>query len=102
MSIYPVRLSEWFPFGDPMYETCYIITKISRCVACRSRLRFSKAVGHHSLPWGYGDIFCSWKCCQSGKIAKPDKRFERRWRRKYAKFNDTAINATGWLPKVDT
>lgn len=83
MSIYPVQLSEWFPFGEEMHDIAYDIVSLSRCLACRKRLRFNKAIGHHSLPWGYGDIWCSWKCCRSRKIAKPDKRRERRLNRQF-------------------
>lgn len=83
MSIYLVRLSEWFPPGDEMYENAFGITKHSRCLACGNRMRYKKAIGHHSIPWGYGDIWCSWKCCESRKIAKEDKRRIRRMNRRY-------------------
>jgi hypothetical protein len=83
MSIYPVRLSEWFPFGDEMREILVSIVNSTRCLACGDRVRLNKAVGHHSLCWGNGDLWCSWKCCKSGKVARPDKRRERRLRRMY-------------------
>lgn len=86
MSIYPVQLSEWFPLGDEMYSIAQIIAETSRCLACRKRVKYKKMVGHHSLPWGNGDVFCGWKCCKSGKRAKPDKRRERRYKRKYKDF----------------
>ncbi len=86
MSIYPVILSQWYPFSDEMHWYAFTAVKCSRCVACGSRLRWKAAVGHHSIPWGYGDLWCNWKCCNSGKIAKPDKRRERRWKRKNKKF----------------
>ena len=96
MSIYPVRLSEWFPPGDDMFDICLILARTSRCLACGNKLRYNKMVGHHSLPWGNGDIFCSWKCCNSGKVAKPDKRRERRIKRrfkeKYGSFEDIWID----------
>lgn len=41
-------------------------------------------MGHHSIPWGYGDIWCSEKCLHSGKIARPDFRRERRLKRRYS------------------
>ena len=82
MSIYPVQLSKWFPVGDDKHEDTRFLIKITRCLACRKRCRFKAAVGHHSVPWGNGDIWCSWKCCHSGKIAKPDKRRERRYKHK--------------------
>lgn len=85
MSIYPVRLSEWFPYGDEMYEHAYTTVEVSRCYACNKKLKYSKAIGDHSIPWGYGLIYCSWKCCRSSKISRPDRRRERRLKRKYGK-----------------
>lgn len=89
MSIYPVLLSEWFQPGDEYnsYDTAKEIVSSMRCLACRSRPRWKRAVAHHSLPWGNGDLWCSWKCCESGKVAKPDKRRERRLARKYGKID---------------
>lgn len=86
MSIYPVLLSEWFPFGDGKYETTLSLVKHMRCVACRRRPRYKDAVGHHSLPWGHGDLWCSWECCNSGKIAKVDKRRYRSESRRYGQI----------------
>ena len=83
MSIYPVLLSEWYPPGDEMFGNCISIAECYRCLACGDKIRYKKMVGHHSLPFGHGDVFCNWKCCRSGKIARPDKRRERRLRRKY-------------------
>ena len=82
MSIYPVKLSEWFPYGDENYKIIHKIFKYKRCLACRKRLKFRKVIGNHSIPWGHGDLWCSWKCYNSGKIAKPDKRYVRRLKRK--------------------
>lgn len=85
MSIHPVKLSDWFPVGDEHYEICVSIIACSRCMACDKKLRYSKAIGHHSVPWGYGDLWCSWRCCYSGRTAKPDRRRMRRLKRKYKK-----------------
>lgn len=84
MSIYPVRLSEWFPPDDENHSIAYEIVKVFRCLACNKKLRWKSAVGHHSLPYGCGEIWCSWKCCNSGKTAKPDYRRERRFKRQLA------------------
>lgn len=92
MSVYTVRLSEWFPVGDDNHETTVWLCTLSRCLACRKRIRFRKAVGHHSLPWGWGDIWCSWKCCRTNKIAKPDKRFERRLSRRLGRWDISECN----------
>lgn len=85
MSIYPVKLSEWYPPGDERFEICISIANFSRCLACGDKVRYSKMVGHHSLPFGNGDLWCGWKCCNSGKEARPDKRRERSLKRKYGK-----------------
>lgn len=83
MSIYPVKLSEWFPSGDEMYENASSMVEAFRCLACDKKIRYSKAVGHHSIPWGHGDVWCSWKCCKSGKVYKKiDKRRYGRFIRK--------------------
>lgn len=85
MSIYAVRLSEWYPVGDERHDIAIAITKIIRCFACDKKVRWRAAIGPHSLPWGYGDLWCSWKCRKSGKEAKPDWRRERRHKRHRSK-----------------
>lgn len=25
-------------------------------------MKYHRAYGHHSIPWGYGDVWCSKKC----------------------------------------
>ena len=77
MSIYPVHLAEWFPFGSEMYDSCHSMVEVNRCYGCGRRMRFSQAWGHHSIPWGYGEIWHNLKCLESGKIARPDKRQEK-------------------------
>lgn len=66
MSIYPVRLSEWFPKGDENHETMKFLVSRGHCdgafgcLHCgKKKMHWQKAWGHHSLPWGYGDIWCS-------------------------------------------
>lgn len=83
MSIYPVRLIEWYPLGDEHHEIAKLLSDGVRCLACYKKVRWKRAIAHHALPWGYGDVWCSWECCNSGKIAKPDKHQRRR---KYKKF----------------
>lgn len=95
MSIYPVLLSEWFKTEDEEYRTARNMVEILRCLSCSNRVRWRKAVAHHSLPWGNGDLWCSWKCCKSGKVAKPDKRRERSFNRRYGKiFNPKSLSST--------
>jgi hypothetical protein len=88
VSIYPVKLSEWYPPGDEMHDLTRFLVSLTRCLACGRRCRWSKAIGHHSLPFfGHGDLWCSDKCLNSDKKARPDRRRERRLRRKYKKDN---------------
>lgn len=101
MSIYPVRLSEWFPPSDEMYPILLSIVNNTRCTACGKHPRYLGAVGHHSLPWGNGEIFCSWKCCRSGKVEKLDKRRERRLKRRYGKSLFAALNFFETNPEFD-
>ena len=86
MSIYLVKLCEWFPPGDELYEICSSIIEFSRCESCGKKLSFRKAIGHHSIPWGNGNVFCSLKCTKSTRQIKPDRRRIRRWKRKYSKL----------------
>lgn len=78
MSIYPVKLIEWFPHpkkrrdGDykstmSHHEDAKMIVKLSKCLVCGKQPKWNRAIGHHSIPWGYGDIWCSEKCMSSGK-----------------------------------
>lgn len=94
MSIYPVKISEWFPPGDEMYEIASGIVSIKRCYACNKKARWKAAIGHHSLPWGYGDVWCSVKCLKSRKEHKLDKRQRRKLRRVLGKQYNTFITIT--------
>lgn len=62
MSIYPVKLSEWYPPGDEHYEYALMMVKSTKCLVCGKIAQYRYAMGHHSLPWGYGDVWCSKKC----------------------------------------
>lgn len=62
-----------------------------KCTACGDRIRYNKAWGHHSVPFGYGDTWCSLKCCKTNKLNKKlDKRQNRKWRRVLKKFQFNA------------
>jgi hypothetical protein len=91
MSIYLVKLSEWYPLGDEQHDTLISILSLFRCPACRKKCRFSKAVGLHSIPWGHGEPYCGWKCAESGKIAKPDKRRRRRMVRRFKDIEENFL-----------
>lgn len=85
MSIYPVKLKDWYPYSDEMYEHSKGVVEVTPCYICGKTAKYSKAIGHHSIPWGYGDIWCSLKCFNSDKIQKPDKRRLRGRARRYAR-----------------
>lgn len=66
MSIYAVRLAEWFPPGDEQHSMMKWLvsngcTDVGQgCLFCgKKHMHWQKAWGHHSIPWGYGDIWCS-------------------------------------------
>jgi hypothetical protein len=66
MSIYVVRLSEWFSKNDENYEICKETVKFSRCFTCNKKnIKYKYAMGHHSVPWGNGDVWCNKKCLKS-------------------------------------
>jgi hypothetical protein len=81
MSIYPVRISEWYPPGDDNHGIAYYIVVSSKCIACGKKPRWKSAVAHHSLPHGNGEVWCSWKCCCSGRFVELDKRQLRKAKR---------------------
>lgn len=74
MSIYPVRLAEWFPKkadagrnpeeAKNLYENVKMALKYSKCCECGKTPNYKWAYGMHSIPWGYGTegIWCSKKC----------------------------------------
>lgn len=74
MSIFPVKLSEWFPkpkgpkkrpgYKDDLFnhEVCVDLVKTSVCLACGKKPKWEEAIGHHSVPWGHGDIWCNEEC----------------------------------------
>ena len=68
MSIYPVRVKEWFPPGDPNHSTMKFLVsngygdQVRGCLHCgKKHMHWQQAYAHHLLPWGYGDIWCSEK-----------------------------------------
>lgn len=89
MSIFPVKLSEWFPLGDEKHEIATSICSVERCYACGGKIKFHRAYAHHSLPWGFGDIWCSEKCIKSRKKARIDRRRTNRLFRKIKKSGDS-------------
>lgn len=80
MSIYPVPMQNWFKNRKRndsdskfLYETARWLVDIYRCHNCGKRCKWNRAWGHHSVPWGYGDIWCSKDCV----FGKPKKRIGR-------------------------
>jgi hypothetical protein len=79
MSIYAVSLQEWYP--KPKYKNrdtedynhnlflhkiAKIRVKFSKCFKCKKHCKWNRSWGHHTIPFGYGDIWCS-KNCVFGK-----------------------------------
>lgn len=71
MSIYPIRLSEWYPKGDENYEIAKVIVESEHCRECGEAPLYRWAIGDHSLPWGHHrGVWCSKKCF-NGKGWRP-------------------------------
>jgi hypothetical protein len=69
MSIYPVRLSSWFPVNDENHGSMRLMVKWHKCVTCnKSKMNWRYAYGHHSIPWGHGDIWCSKRCFNKKRV----------------------------------
>lgn len=62
MSIYPVHLASWFPKGNEMHDDIKTLCLVMTCLTCGKHPKWKKAWGHHSLPWGHGDIWCDERC----------------------------------------
>jgi hypothetical protein len=69
MSIYPVKLIEWYPKKKrPWVEKCHytailITVKYASCIHCgNDKMKVKTAWGHHSIPYGHGDVWCNEKC----------------------------------------
>lgn len=81
MSIYPVPLQIWFPnprnyqvrarelhgyrgireLGNQHYAA-RLICKLERCGECGKSVKWNRAWGHHSIPWGHGTVYCNYEC----------------------------------------
>lgn len=70
MSIYPVYLASWFPNkGNKdhlfLHQSGKMMVEYGFCKKCGKKPKWKKAWGHHSIPWGNGDIWCSKECLRS-------------------------------------
>lgn len=88
MSIYPVPLQKWFP-NTPKEKSYYwaarMTVDLARCENCGKRCKYNRAWGHHSIPWGYGEVWCTKECLYGPKKRKrtPRKKKNRGKRKKY-------------------
>lgn len=85
MSIYPVRLAEWYPakpkhgsYGTAKdqrfwHKTAKMCVEQASCRTCGKKPKWRWAWGMHSIPWGHGweEIWCSKKCLQAKKKGAP-------------------------------
>lgn len=80
MSIYPVPLAKWFKrpkrkslgYSECLmdYEIIRFLVDSAHCYGCGKRCKYNRAWGHHALPHGYGDVWCTKKCLRSHKVFK--------------------------------
>ena len=76
MSIYPVRIKSFFPpviknsckegreENKNHRQTIRFILEFMRCLTCNSKVKMRNGWIHHSVPWGYGDAWCSKHCVE--------------------------------------
>jgi hypothetical protein len=66
MGIYPVKLKKWYSCRnkeDRIHrETLMFLFKFKKCETCGKKVKMRNAIGHHSLPFGYGDVWCNKYC----------------------------------------
>lgn len=65
MSIYPVRMNEWFPKDNENHFYAKTSVKYVSCFQCGKegkKINYKLAWAHHSLPWGHGDVWCTTRC----------------------------------------
>ena len=63
MSIYSVRLKDWYGPGDSLHSTLKFATKFLSCPNCKKKnMHWQDVVGDHSIVHGYGDMWCREKC----------------------------------------
>lgn len=76
MSIYPVKLIEWYPprrrgWKDKCnYEAAFMMVKLTECLYCGKKTKYKTAWGHHSIPYGHGDIWCNARCLKKWRNKK--------------------------------
>ena len=82
MSIYPVKITEWYDDAENAFnterETLTWLLPYLKCLHCKTKMKTNWNTGyvHHSITFGYGDAWCSKECLQ-GKGLKPMTRKER-------------------------
>lgn len=69
MSIWPVRIKEWYveskPFGDQI-ETLKIILSVFKCDKCGKKVRWDRGYAMHSITFGGpSGLWCSKKCLEA-------------------------------------
>ena len=62
MSIYPVYFSRFWDKNEPEYWDMKDLIKHIVCHHCGGKISWRYAYGHHSVPWGCGDVWCCKKC----------------------------------------
>ena len=68
--IYPVRLIKWFPRKSEDYKSLIYMRKCMYCAGCgksMARSKYKNIIGHHSLPYGHGDMWHNDNCFRKVK-----------------------------------
>jgi hypothetical protein len=75
MSIYPVRITEWY--DDPKNafhaerEMLKTILKYTKCECCKKSIKWQTGYVMHSITFGYGEAWCTKKCLVGKRDSQP-------------------------------
>lgn len=69
MSIYPVRIDEWFTEPAELAVLRDILAA-SKCEQCEKPVGISKGWAMHAILWGYGEVWCSVNCLEKHEKVK--------------------------------
>jgi len=76
--IYPVYLARWYPrrpknkkdYDASLHSNAKTSVEFTECHECGGKCTWKKSWGDHSIPWGYGDVWCSRKCLYTKRKKK--------------------------------
>lgn len=73
MSIYPVRVTEWYDDKENAFhterDTLKMLLKHEKCHRCKKPMsrKWKTAWVMHSITWGYGEAWCTRRCLRGAE-----------------------------------